>query len=114
MTSIAFNPSINTITTLDEEEVELVEKLAIVRELEACPTLMRHFGAQADDILVAMANQNWTGDAERLKEWALNKRSELGVYKHFYELVQSKEAIIAKLQTVRQMIQQQTPHNIQE
>lgn len=110
MTSILFKPSVNSITTLEEEEVELVEKLNIVRELEACPTLMRHFGAQADDIAVALATSPWTGDAEKLKEWALRKQTEIGVYKHFYDLVQSKEAIIAKLQQVRTMIQQQSPN----
>lgn len=108
--SLAFQPTVNHVETLQDEQRELSEKISIIRELEQCPTLVRHFSQQADAILVAMGTRNWAGDAKDLQEWALRKRAEIGIYEHFYNMLKDKEAYLRKLEQVNHMIQQQTPN----
>lgn len=108
--SIAFEKTVNDVSTIQDERAELAIKLSIIRELEQCPTLVRHFSEQADAILIAMAKRDWTGDAAKLQEWALRKRAEIGIYEHFYTMLKDKEAYIRRLELVNQMIQQQSPN----
>lgn len=106
--SLVFQPTVNDVSSLELERIELATKVQIIRELEQCPTLMKHFSDLADAVAIEMATRQWVGDAKQLQEWALRRVAELGVYKHFYELVQKKADVLAKYADVNNQL------NIQE